>query len=84
MDTETGFWSNALAVYARDQGPRMTNLGNAQEIFSRPAPLNGAGLLFAPAEHQLPSRVPTSRAGRWFGRPPDPSSVQMCVLSGTS
>ncbi len=26
----------------------MTNLENAQEIFSRPAPLNGAGLLFAP------------------------------------
>ena len=42
-----GFWSNALAVYARDQGPRMTNLGNVQEIFSRPAPLND-GLLFAP------------------------------------
>jgi len=33
------FWSNALAVYARVQGPRMTNLGNAQEIFSRPAPV---------------------------------------------
>src|SRR5439155_19790332 len=31
-----------------DQGPRMTNLGNVQEIFSRPAPLNGTGLLFAP------------------------------------
>src|SRR6266516_5100264 len=43
-----GFWSNALAVYARDQGPRMTNLGNVQEIFSRTAPLNDAGLLFAP------------------------------------
>src|SRR5438552_18518485 len=42
-----GFWSNALAVYARDQGPRMTNLGNAQELFRRPAPLND-GLLFAP------------------------------------
>src|SRR6266571_7506810 len=42
-----GFWSVALAVYARDQGPRMTNLGNAQKIFSRPAPLND-GLLFAP------------------------------------
>jgi len=42
-----GFWSVALAVYARDQGPRMTNLGNIQEIFSRPAPLND-GLLFAP------------------------------------
>ena len=26
----------------------MTNLGNAQEIFSRTAPLNDAGLLFAP------------------------------------
>src|SRR6266516_1743695 len=43
-----GFWSNALAVYARDQGPRMTNLGNVQEIFSRPAPINSSGLLFAP------------------------------------
>ncbi len=42
-----GFWSTALAVYARDQGPRMTNLGNVQEIFSRPAPMND-GLLFAP------------------------------------
>ena len=41
------FWSNARAVYARDQGPRMTNLGNVQEIFSRPAATNGAGLLFA-------------------------------------
>jgi len=26
----------------------MTNLGNVQEIFSRPAPPNAAGLLFAP------------------------------------
>src|SRR2546428_11411202 len=42
------FWSVALAVYARDSGPRMTNLGNAQEIFSRPALPVGAGLIFAP------------------------------------
>ena len=27
------FWSNALAVYALESGPRMTNLGSAQEIF---------------------------------------------------
>ena len=27
------FWSNALAVYACESGPRITNLGSAQDIF---------------------------------------------------
>lgn len=36
-ETEDGhgdsFWSNALAVYACESGPRITNLGSAQDIF---------------------------------------------------
>ena len=48
MDTETVSGQTRSPSTPVTSGPRMTNLGDVLEIFSRPAPLNGAGLLFAP------------------------------------
>ncbi|KKL78575.1 hypothetical protein LCGC14_2023430, partial [marine sediment metagenome] len=39
------FWSNALAVYALESGPRITNLGSAQDIFGGRRSTSGMHML---------------------------------------